>query len=125
MENVNKDTQGCLITVTKFGDDTDAIATPLVLANAARAAGEDVVVWLTMDGVKLAKEGNASDLVAKSFAPVDDLLSSYIESGGRIGVCPPCAKTHGVTEDNMVENAEWMGAVALLEQSRGWRTLSF
>lgn len=117
--------KGCLITLTQFGKDTDAVATPLVLANAAKASGEEVLLWLTMEGVELAKIGKAETLIPRSFAPVSDLLNSFIESGGRIGICPPCGKTHGLNDDNMIANTEWMGAVALLEQSSGWRTLSF
>jgi len=117
--------KGCLITLTQFGDDTDAVAAPLAIANAAQAAGEEVLLFLILDGVELAKIGNAETLVPKSFAPVSELLDSFIENGGRIGVCPPCGKTHSINEGNMVANSEWMGAAALLEQSSGWRTLSF
>jgi len=117
--------KGCLITLTQFGEDTDAVATPLALANAAQAAGEEVLLWLTMDGVELAKIGKAETLIPKSFAPVSDLLNSFIDNGGRVGICPPCGKTHDLNNENMISNSEWMGAVALLEQSSGWRTLSF
>jgi len=117
--------KGCLITLTQFGEDTDAVAMPLALANAAKVAGEEVLLWLTLDGVELAKVGKAETLKARSFAPVRELLDSFIENGGRIGICPPCGKTHNVNEDNMITSAEWMGAVALLEASSGWRTLSF
>ena len=114
-----------LFTLSKFGSDSDEIATPLVLANAALASGADVLLWLTMDGVELAKQGAVDHLEPRSFAPVKELLGNYIENGGRIGVCPPCGKTHGVTEDNMVSNSTWLGAVALLEDSRGRQPLSF
>ncbi len=117
--------KGCLVTLTKFGEDTDAVAVPLALANAAKIAGEEVLLWLTLDGVELAKVGKAETLVPRSFAPVSELLNSFIENGGRIGICPPCGKTHNLNDDNMIANAEWMGAVALLEESSGWRTLSF
>jgi uncharacterized protein len=117
--------KGCLITLTQFGEDTDAVAMPLALANAAKVAGEEVLLWLTLDGVELAKIGSAETLKARSFAPVSELLDSFIENGGRIGICPPCGKTHSLNEENMIANAEWMGAVALLEASSGWRTLSF
>ncbi len=117
--------KGCLVTLTSFGEDTDAVAMPLALANAAKVAGEEVLLWLTLDGVELAKVGKAETLVPRSFAPVSELLSSFIENGGRIGICPPCGKTHNLNDDNMIDSAEWMGAVALLEQSSGWRTLSF
>ncbi|MFV2004964.1 MAG: DsrE family protein [Gammaproteobacteria bacterium] len=117
--------KGCLITLTQFGEDTDAVAMPLALANAAKVAGEEVLLWLTLDGVELAKIGSAETLISRSFAPVSELLDSFIENGGRIGICPPCGKTHSLNDDNMIANAEWMGAVALLEESSGWRTLSF
>ncbi len=117
--------KGCLITLTQFGEDTDAVAMPLALANAAKVAGEEVLLWLTLDGVELAKIGRAETLTPRSFAPVSELLDSFIENGGRIGICPPCGKTHKLNDDNMIANAEWMGAVALLEESSGWRTLSF
>lgn len=117
--------KGCLITLTKFGDDSDAIAIPLVLATTAQAAGEDVLLWLTLDGVELARRGAADKLQPRSFSPVSVLLDTYIENGGRIGICPPCGKTHGLSDGDLVPNANWMGAAALLEQSSGWRTFSF
>lgn len=54
-----------------------------------------------------------------------ELLTMYIECGGRIGVCPPCGKTHGVTEQNIVANAQWMGASALLLEARDRQVFSF
>jgi predicted peroxiredoxin len=86
-----------LFTVTHFDGDPDRVATPLVLANNALAAGGDVLIWATLQGVMLAKEGASVGLIPKSFPPVAELLKAYKENGGRIGVCPPCAKTHGVT----------------------------
>ncbi len=114
-----------LFTVTHFNDDADRVATPLVLANNALAGGADVLVWLTVEGANLARKGAAEGLRPKSFPAVSELLDTYIANGGRIGVCPPCGKTHGVTEDNMVENGEWLGAAALISESQGRQTFSF
>jgi len=117
--------KGCVITLTKFGKDADEVAVPLVLATTAQAAGEDVLLWLTMEGVKLVKPGEAETLKPVSFAPVSDLLKEFVGNGGRIGVCPPCAKTHGVTKESMIANSDFMGAAALLGHSIGWRSFSF
>ena len=115
-----------LFTITTFShEDADRVATPLVLANSALANGKDVLIWLTMDGVELAREGAAVELTPKSFAPVSELLNSYIENGGRIGICPPCAKTHGLSDDNIIDRAELMGAVAMLDESGGRQAFSF
>lgn len=117
--------KGYLITVTHFDNDPDRVATPLVLANNALAAGGDVLVWVSLEGVKLAKKDAANGLIPKSFPPVAELLSTFRENGGRIGVCPPCAKTHGVTPENLVENAEMMGGAAVIGASENRQTFSF
>ena len=115
-----------LFTVTSFtNEDADRVATPLVLANSALANGKDVLIWLTMEGVKLAKKGSAETLTPISFSPVSELLDTYIENGGRIGICPPCAKTHGLSDENIIDNAELMGAVAMLDETSGRQTFSF
>ncbi|MEX0960748.1 MAG: DsrE family protein [Burkholderiales bacterium] len=114
-----------LFTVTHFDTDPDRVATPLVLANNALAAGADVLVWLTVEGATLGKQGSADDLIPKSFPPVAELLQSFTDNGGRIGVCPPCGKTHGVTDDNILPHAEWMGAAAVLSAGENRQVFSF
>lgn len=114
-----------LFTVTHFDGDADRVATPLVLANNALAAGGDVLVWTSLEAVKLAKQGAAAGLVPKSFPPVADLLKAFSENGGRIGVCPPCAKTHGVTQENMLPNAEFMGGAAVIGAAENRQTFTF
>lgn len=114
-----------LFTVTHFDGDPDRVATPLVLANNALAAGGDVLLWLTVEGANLGKRGAADGLVPKSFPPVADLLRTFAENGGKIGVCPPCGKTHGVTSENMLPTAEWMGAAAVLGAAEGRQAFCF
>lgn len=114
-----------LFTITHFENDPDRVATPLVLANNALAAGGDVLVWLSLDGVKLAKKDAAKAIVPKSFPPVADLLKAFSEAGGRIGVCPPCAKTHGVVQENMMPSAEFMGGAAVIGAADGRQVFSF
>jgi uncharacterized protein involved in oxidation of intracellular sulfur len=121
----NTVSENYLFTLTAFDQEGDRVATPLVLANSALANGKDVLLWLTMEGVELAKRGAAETVNTHSFAPVSELLEIYIENGGRIGVCPPCAKTHGVTDDNIIESVELMGAVAMLSETTGRQTFSF
>jgi predicted peroxiredoxin len=114
-----------LFTVSTFDADPDRVATPLVLANSALAGGGDVLLWLTVDGAELGKRGAADQLIPKSFPPVAELFRSFTENGGQIGVCPPCGKTHGVTDDNMVKNGQWMGAAAVLAAAQDRQTFSF
>jgi predicted peroxiredoxin len=114
-----------LFTVTHFDSDADRVATPFVLANNALAAGADVLMWFTVEGASLGKRGAADQVIPKSFPPVAELLRTFTENGGRIGVCPPCGKTHGVTNENMLPNAEWMGAQAVLLAGEERQVFSF
>lgn len=114
-----------LFVVTSFDQEPDHTAVPLVLANNALAASADVLVWLTHEGVKLAKNGAPDRIQPKSFPSFGELLDNYRQAGGRIGICPPCGKTHGITDANMISNASWMGAAALLAEMQDRQTLSF
>lgn len=107
--------QKYLFSITHFGeDDADRVAAPFVLANSALALGADVLVWLTVEGAKLGRKGAADGLRPKSFPAVSELLKNFTDNGGQIGVCPPCGRTHGVTDENMVDNGTWIGAAAML-----------
>ena len=114
-----------LFTLTNFDGDGDRVAAPLVLANTALAVGGDVILWLSLEGVELARRGSADKLTTRSFPPISDLLETFIDNGGRIGVCPPCARTHELTEDSLVANAEYMGAAVVVEAAAQRRTMAF
>ena len=112
-------------TVTNFDNDLDRVAVPLALANNALAMGHDVLIWLTLEGVQLAREEAASTLIPKSFPPIQELINTFVGNGGKFGVCPPCAKTHNVTDDNLIDSAEWMGAAAVVEANLDRQTAWF
>jgi predicted peroxiredoxin len=111
-------------TLTAF-NDPDQVAVPLVLANAALAMGSEAIVWTTLEGVNLGKKGSVDDMISPSFGSVKELIDQFIEAGGQIGVCPACANTHGLSEDNLVENGIWMGAAAVTEAIQNRHSLSF
>ncbi len=121
----DQQTKNYVFTITECGNDIDRVATPLVLANSALATDGKALLWLTMSGVELARKGTAEKLGAGTFPPVKDLLDTFIEAGGEIGICPPCAKTHALTDEDKLDVAQWMGAVALLDQAKNSQTFSF
>lgn len=53
------------------------------------------------------------------------LANNALAAGAGIGVCPPCAKTHGVTQENALPGAQWMGASAFLAEMSTRHTVSF
>lgn len=125
MTEKTENTNRYLFVITGFDAEPDHTAGPLVLANSALSTGADVLLWLAHEAVNLAKQNIADAIKPESFPALGELLESFHEAGGRIGVCPPCGKTHGVTEQNMLPNASWMGAAAMLGEMQGRQTLSF
>lgn len=125
MSQNNTEKKGYVFSITNFDKDPDRVAVPLTLANNALAMGEDVLIWVTLEAVNLAKKDGSVGLLPKSFPAISDLLETFENSGGRIGVCPPCAKTHGVDDNNLVTNAQWMGAAAFLTESQSCQTAWF
>ena len=122
---MTKETDNYVFSITHFDSDPERVAVPLVLANNALAMGGKVLVWLTLDAVKLASNSGPNGLKSKSFPSIDELLKTFAENGGEIGVCPPCAKTHELTEDDLTENASFMGAATFLEQTQISQTAWF
>lgn len=125
MNTQTTNTNSYVFTISECADNADRVATPLVLANSALANGGQALLWLTMSGVELARKGVAQKLGDSSFASVNELLNVFIESGGKIGICPPCAKTHGLTDENKLEATEWMGGVAMLSEAQNSQTFTF
>ena len=57
---------------------------------------------------------------------MSEMIGNVVEAGGKILVCPPCAKVRGYTEDSLIEGAVLAGAPALLERiTAGAEAVSF
>ena len=68
----------------------------------------------------------AETLHEEGFSPLGDLVSGFVEAGGKILVCSPCAKKRGIGEGDLIEGASIVGGatlVALLADGAG--SLSF
>jgi predicted peroxiredoxin len=47
--------------------------------------------------------------------PVNDMIRTVIENGGRILVCPPCAGVRGYEQDDLMDGVTLAGSVAMLD----------
>jgi predicted peroxiredoxin len=54
------------------------------------------------------------------------MISGFLGNGGRILVCPPCAKVRGYSESSLIEGVTIAGAPVMLEEIlAGAGSLSF
>jgi len=80
----------------------------ILAATASKTA--DAAVFLTSDAAVLCTKGGADGMVAEGLEPLSNLINQFIGNGGKLWLCPVCAKTKGITEEDLIDNAEIAGA---------------
>jgi predicted peroxiredoxin len=116
-----------LVVVVTRGCDDERSSVAWSVANGGVASGMEVHMFLVSSGVDWVRKGAAA--VARPNPldpPVMEMMQRIMENGGRIMVCPPCAKVRGYERENLLEGVELAGSVsmhALIQE--GAATLSF
>lgn len=122
MANGDRVIVGC----THGEEDPDRVVAAYMTAVAALDKGKDVVMWLTVDGVRLALQGYADRIRVGMEPPVERVHAQFVEKGGRFYVCPVCFNERDLDEDDLVDGAELKGATPLMEfADEGATTFSY
>jgi predicted peroxiredoxin len=116
-----------LVIVNSRGFDDERSSVAWSIANTASASNMDVTVFLVAAGVDWVRKGATEVAQLNPLDPsVGDMIESFVGNGGRILVCPPCAKVRGYTEDSLIDAATIAGAPVMLEEiAAGAASLSF
>lgn len=104
-----------LINLTTAGEDPDRTTIAFVVANAGVTAGQEVVIFLNVEAVRLAVSGYADSITSPGFPPLKELLASYIKNGGKLWICPPCFEARGLDKGNLVMGTTFAGGASLVE----------
>lgn len=90
--------------------------------NAVLKAHSSMVI-LMVEAVELGIPGATQGMdIGQPFEPVSQLLESYINQGGRVGICVSCMLHNGFTAEQMDPRFEMITApevIDLLMQSKG------
>lgn len=103
------------VTLTCAKNDPDKATVAFVVANAAAASDKETMVFLTVEGVRLGVRGYADDIREEGFAPLKDLMASFVKAGGKVFVCSPCFKRRKLDEGALVDGATIVGGAKLVE----------
>ena len=103
------------VNLTHAKDDRDRATVGFVLANAALGSGKETLVFLSVEGVRLAEKGYADEIREEGFAPLRELMDNFAKAGGTIYVCSPCFKKRKLDESNLVAGATIVGGAKLVE----------
>jgi uncharacterized protein len=96
-------------------DNTDKATVAFVVANAAVASDKETVVFLSIEGVRLAQKGYADDIHEEGFAPLKELMTNFAAAGGKIFVCSPCFNKRKLDSGFLVDGATVVGGARLVE----------
>jgi predicted peroxiredoxin len=115
-----------LVSLASSHDNPDRATVGFVVAGAAAASGQDTTVFLSADGAWLGKKGESDKIHEEGFAPLTDLMAGFVEAGGKIIVCSPCAKKRGIAQDDLVDGSVIAGGAAVVAlMAAGAQTISY
>jgi predicted peroxiredoxin len=116
-----------LVIVITRGLDDERSSVAWSVANAGVGSDFEVTVFLVSSGVDWVRKGAADVAHLNPLdPPLRDLVGNVMSNGGRVLVCPPCAKVRGYAEEDLIDGVTIAGAPAMLEVvQQGAATLSF
>jgi len=116
-----------LVILITRGLDDERSSVAWSIANAGIASDLEVTVFLAASGVDWVRKGAADVARLNPLDPtLKDMIDNLMSNGGKVLVCPPCAKVRGYSEEDLIEGAIIAGAPAMLEVvKQGAATLSF
>ena len=113
--------------VVSRGLDDERSTVAFTIANTGIASGQQVTMFMVSAAVDVVRKGAADNVRMNPFdPPMKELMDNFQRGGGRILVCPPCAKVRGYEETDFIDGARIVGSPALHAQILdGAATLSF
>ncbi len=94
-------------------------------AQVARQEGHDVSIFLIDEGVIFARQGVAENVVAPTGEEMNIAMEYLLREKVPIYVCTPCARARGITEDVLLEGAEYAVAKKLIELAAESKVFNF
>ena len=104
-----------IVSCASGADSAENVTVAYQTAGAALAAGREVVMWLSVDGVRLAEAEYADGIQSIGAPPVSELHARFVAAGGRFFVSSSCWRARELDDARLVPGAELRDAGALFE----------
>jgi len=105
-----------LINCNHGAEDAERATLPFVVANVSATADQDTVVFLTVEGVRLATKGYADTIHKDGMPPAADVIRQFISNGGQVWACGACTKPRGITDADLIDGAKIVTAANFIEE---------
>ena len=105
-----------LVIVVTRGFDDERSSVAWSIANGGINTGLDVTMFLVSSGVDWVRKGAAEGAHLNPFdPPMSEMIQNVIDAGCKILVCPPCAKSRGYSEKDLIDGVIITGSGAMHE----------
>jgi predicted peroxiredoxin len=105
--------------ITINGTEPKNLFPAFVLANAAIASGDDVIIYFTPDAAPALKKGVLENMKAKGMPDMSILVEGFRDMDGRIFLCELGLKANDLKEEDFMEGVEVVGASTFVTESDG------
>jgi len=102
-----------LTVVITHGIDHELSSVALTIARGGMNAGLRVSLFLTSTGVDLVRRRGAELTHVPPLDPLKDLIADIITRGGTVWACPPCTKTRGYEQADLIDGVTIAGAAGM------------
>lgn len=105
-----------LINCNHGQEDAERATLPFVVANVSATADQDTVVFLTIEGVRLATKGYADTIHKDGFPATGEVIRQFIANGGQVWACGACTTPRGITSADLIDGAKIVTAANVVEE---------
>ena len=106
-DSQDNDSQNVVVHLSHFTDDLHRCFMALKLATLMQKSGAEVRLFLDLEGVRLAERRQLLDMTWGSEAiPLAEHYENFIEAGGKVILCPHCAKSARIVDMSLKRQAE-------------------
>jgi predicted peroxiredoxin len=107
-------------------EEPERASLPFVAGNVAASAGQEAIVFCTIEAVRLGTKGGTDGIAAKGLDPLSKIYSDFVSKGGKVWLCGACTKPRGITEQDLANGAAIVGAAKIVEEiAIGAKTTGF
>jgi len=115
-----------IFNATHGKEDPERASLPFVAGNVAATAGQEAIVFCTIEAVWLGTKRGTDGIASKGLDPLSKIYSDFVGKGGKVWLCGACTKPRGITEDQLAVGTTIVGAAKVVEEiALGASTTSF
>lgn len=109
MSNAEASNEKFLVHCQDGANNPERATISFILAFTSSKTAE-TAMFISAEASELCVKGSAEKVLAPGYEPLADLMMGYIKNGGKIWLCPACAKAKSISETDLVAGVEIAGA---------------